>query len=267
MSELVQFVTAKEIYEMRQKYFKIPTGVKALDTLLGGGIEQGAITEFYGEYRTGKTQICLQLLVKTTFPKNQGGLGANAAFVDTEGTFRPERLLQIAESMNTDPKYNPSTILNQILVGKALSTDEQIDIVKQLLERAKQDNIKLIVIDSLTNHFRAEFIGQEHLVERQQKLNKHMHQLNAIANSTEAIAIVVTNQVLANISGIGEQELVAVGGHIVAHGSTHRIELSEKNVAVMNTRILQAKIIDSPNLPGATAEYQIIDRGVADLSF
>lgn len=86
------FITAKEVWEERQNMGRISTGSKNLDSILAGGVETQALTELIGEYGTGKTQICLSLTVRVQLPREKGGLGANALFIDTEGTFSTERV-------------------------------------------------------------------------------------------------------------------------------------------------------------------------------
>jgi len=146
------FSTADNLYKDRMALDRITTGSDNLDELFGGGLETGGITELYGEFRTGKTQIAHQLCVTVQLPREQGGLGANAAYIDTEGTFRPERIVEMAERFGLDPKQ----VLQNITVGRAYTSDHQVNLAREIAGLARDKNIRLVVVDSLTSHFRAE---------------------------------------------------------------------------------------------------------------
>ncbi|MFN4046294.1 MAG: DNA repair and recombination protein RadA, partial [Acidilobaceae archaeon] len=171
---------------------KITTGSRNLDELLGGGVETKTITEFFGEYGTGKTQLCHQLAVNVQLPEDKGGLEAKAVYIDSEGTFRWERIEQMAQGVGLDP----DKVMENIYWVRAINSHHQMAVVEKLFELIARENIKLIVVDSLTGHFRAEFPGRESLAVRQQLLNKHLHQLMRIAEVYN-VAVVVTNQVMA----------------------------------------------------------------------
>ncbi|MBY9001061.1 MAG: DNA repair and recombination protein RadA, partial [Candidatus Heimdallarchaeota archaeon] len=168
----IGFQSAKILLENRKKLVKIPTGSKSLDTLLAGGVETSSLTEFSGEFRTGKTQICFQLCVMTAMDEKYGGLGSGIIYIDTEGTFRPERIVQICNKFDAPPE----DILNNINVGRAYNSDHQMVLLLESPKLIKENNVKLMIIDSLTSHFRAEYAGRGSLLERQQKLNKYLHQ-------------------------------------------------------------------------------------------
>jgi DNA repair protein RadA len=177
----IRFKTAREVKQERLNIGKITTGSKALDELLGGGIETKTITEFYGEYGSGKTQICHQLSVNVQLPPERGGLSGRAVYIDTEGTFRWERIEAMARALG----LNPDVAMDNIYYIRAYNSDHQMSIVEELFSFVPKNNVKLVVIDSVTSHFRAEYPGREHLAERQQKLNAHLHQLLRLADSTE----------------------------------------------------------------------------------
>lgn len=250
------FQSAHHVLKEREKFFRIDTGSKSLNRILGGGIEQGAVTEFFGEFRTGKTQICLQLLVMATLPQELGGNGGKAVYIDTEGSFRPERILQICRRFDVDSQE----ILNRIFVGKAPSTEKQMELVEEVM-KVSDTEIILVIVDSLTANFRAEFMGKDLLFERQQLLNRHISQLNQLAAFAEEQprAVVVTNQVMADLSNLfGETRQVAVGGNIVAHGTTHRISLQREGSRTV------ARLVDSPYLPEAEGSFSITFNGIED---
>jgi len=248
------FITALEFFESRRGIQKISTGCKSLDDLLGGGIETKAITEFVGEYGSGKTQICHQLAVMVQLPEEKGGLNAKALYIDTEGTFRPERIMQIAKYRGLDPKE----ALKNILYARAYNSDHQMMLVEEAKKYIEKENIRLLVIDSVTAHFRAEYPGRENLAERQQKLSRHLHQLLKIADIYN-VAVVVTNQVMAQPDTYFGNPLRPVGGNVLAHAATYRIWLRKSKE---NMRI--AKIFDSPYHPEKETTFKITENGIVD---
>jgi len=248
------FVTAKKLLEERSRARRISTGVKALDDLLYGGIEARAMTEIVGEYGSGKTQLCHQLAVMVQLPEDRGGLNAKAVYIDTEGTFRPERIMQIAKARGLDPGQT----LDNIFYAKALSVDHQILLIEHVRDLVRQERIALIVVDSIVAHFRAEFPGRENLAERQQKLNKHIADLLRLADAYD-VAVVVTNQVMARPDVFFGNPLNPAGGNILAHGATYRIWLrkSKENIRI-------AKIFDSPYHPEGEVSFRITEEGLVD---
>jgi DNA repair protein RadA len=208
------FQDGMEFAEKRKEISFITTGSRNLDQLLGGkGIETKAITECFGAYGSGKSQLGFTLAVRVQLPVEMGGANGKAVFVDTEGTFRPERIKQIANGLG----LNPENVLKNIFVARAFNSDHQILLIDKVGEMIKNgEPIKLIVIDSLTAHFRAEFSGRGQLADRQQKLNKYLHNLMKISEQSN-IAIYVTNQVMANPGMMFGDPTTAIGGNIVGH--------------------------------------------------
>ncbi len=251
----IRFKTAKQIKLERLNVRKITTGSKSLDDLLGGGIETKTITEFFGEYGTGKTQICHQLSVNVQLPPERGGLKGKAFYIDTEGTFRWERIEAMARGVGLDP----DEVMENIFVERVYNSDHQMAVVDELFKIVPEQNIKLVIVDSVTGHFRAEYPGREHLAERQQKLNRHLHQLVRLAEAYN-IAVVVTNQVMARPDVFYGDPTQAVGGHVLAHTPGIRVQLRK---AKGNKRI--ARIVDAPHLPEGEAVFVITDEGIRDL--
>ena len=251
---LVSFETADKVLEKRLKMKKITTGSKKLDELLGGGIPTQAITEAFGAFGSGKTQLAFQLSVNVQLPEDQGGLGKGCLFIDSEGTFSPERIKQIAEARGLDPKK----VLSNIHYARAYSSEHQILLVEKASDIIQQKNIGLIVIDSITSHFRADYSGRGELAERQQKLNKHLHQLQRLADAFN-LAVYVTNQVMARPDIIFGDPTQPVGGHVLAHISFYRVYLRKSK---HNLRI--ARLIDAPNLPEGEIVFQITEKGIED---
>ncbi|MGC9071135.1 MAG: DNA repair and recombination protein RadA [Acidilobus sp.] len=250
----IRFKTALELKKERMTIRKITTGSKALDDLLGGGVETKQITEFYGEYGTGKTQVCHQLAVNVQLPEDKGGLLAKAVYIDTEGTFRWERIDQMARGLGLDP----DKVMDNIYWIRAINSHHQMAIVDSLFDLLSKDNVKLVVVDSLTSHFRAEFPGRENLAARQQLLNRHLHQLMRLAEVYDA-AVVVTNQVMSRPDVFYGDPTAAVGGNVVAHAPGIRVQLKKSRG---NKRI--ARVVDAPHLPEGETVFAITEFGVRD---
>jgi DNA repair protein RadA len=248
------FKTGEELMEERKLVGKVRTGSEALDELLGGGFETQAITELFGEFGSGKTQIAHQMAVNVTKPEEDGGLGGTAIYIDTENTFRPERIVQMAEGQGLDAEE----ILANIRVARAFNSHHQMLLAEKAQEVAKEHGVRLLCVDSLTAHFRAEYVGRGALADRQQKLNKHMHDLQRFADLNNAM-VVVTNQVQAKPDAFFGDPTRPIGGHIVGHAATFRIYLRKSKG---QKRI--ARLIDSPSLPEGEAVFSIVEEGVVD---
>jgi len=250
----IGYETADTLLERRLNVAKITTASKNLDTLLGGGVETQAITESYGAFGSGKTQMGFQLAVNVQLPKDKGGLNGNVIWIDSEQTFRPERIVQIAKGQNLDT----DKVLKNIFVSRAFNSEHQMLLVEKAPEMIEKNNIKLVVIDSLTSHFRADFVGRGELAGRQQKLNKHLHQLQRLADAFN-LAVYVTNQVMARPDVLFGDPTAPVGGHVLGHMATYRMYLRRGRE---NTRV--ARLVDSPGLPEAEAVFKISEIGIRD---
>jgi len=248
------FETGDVIMEKRKLVGKLKTGSATLDELLGGGIETQAITEFYGEFGSGKTQIMHQLAVNTGKPVADGGLGGTSIYIDTENTFRPERIIQMAEGQGLDP----DEALSKVRVARAYNSHHQMLLVEKASEIAKEYNTRCLIVDSLTAHFRAEFVGRGALADRQQKLNKHLHDLQRFSDIFNAVAA-VTNQVQSKPDAFFGDPTRPIGGHIVGHAATFRVYLRKSKGP---RRI--ARLIDSPNLPEGEAVFSVLEEGIQD---
>ena len=218
-------------------------------------MEGRAITEAFGAYGSGKTQVGLSLAVNVQLPPEQGGANGKAVFIDTEGTFRPARIKQIAEKIGA----NYEKVLKNIFVARAFNSDHQILLLEKIGEMIKNgEPIKLLIIDSLTAHFRAEYSGRGQLADRQQKLNKYLHDLMKLAE-THNLAVYVTNQVMTNPAQMFGDPTVAIGGNIIGHASTYRIYLRRGK---QGSRV--AKMIDAPNLPENETIFYLTEGGIKD---
>jgi DNA repair protein RadA len=251
-SMAITFVRGDELVELRSNIRQLSTGCASLDRLLGGGIETQSITEFYGEFGTGKSQICQQLCLTVQLPVEQGGLDGGALYIDTENTFRPERILQIAPRFNLDP----NEALKRIIFAEAYTSHHQVVLLENSDEVIKENDIHLIIVDSVTSHFRSEYLGREMLAPRQQELNKHLHKLIRLSRSFNT-AVVVTNQVMAQPDAFFAKVVQPVGGHVMGHTSHTRVFLRKGR---NNLRI--AKLVVSPFLPEGETPLRITERGV-----
>ncbi len=253
--EKMGFKSADVIWEKRKHLNRLTTSSHTLDELLAGGIEPGALTEFYGEYRTGKTQIAHQLCVNVQLPYEEGGLEGNALYIDSEGTFRPERIVQMAEAKDLD--YNQ--VLRNITVGRAYNSDHQVLLAQEASKIIKEKNIKLIIVDSIIGHFRSEYVGRGTLANRQQILNTHIHDLLRLTEIFDELAVMITNQVSSKPDVFYGNPTTHTGGHIMAHGATIRIYLRKGKA---EQRV--AKMVDAPHLPEGDAVFSITDSGIND---
>lgn len=253
----LSFIRADELLKMRQNVLRLTTGSKALDRLLDGGLETQAITEFYGEYGSGKSQLCHQLCVNVQLPPEKGGLDGGALYIDTENTFRTERIVQMAKHLGLDPQE----VVRNIIYAEAYTSDHQIFLLENSDEIIKENNIKLIIIDSLTAHFRSEYLGREMLAARQQKLNKHLHKLIRLARVFNAVAV-VTNQVMAKPDVFFGDSVHPVGGHIVAHTSHTRVYLRKTSRGPVRI----ARLVSSPYLPEGEDVFKITENGIEDIA-
>ncbi|KPV63058.1 MAG: DNA repair and recombination protein RadA [Candidatus Bathyarchaeota archaeon BA2] len=253
----LSFIRADELLKMRQTVLRLTTGSKTLDELVGGGLETQTITEFYGEYGSGKSQLCHQLCVNVQLPPERGGLGGAALYIDTENTFRTERIAQMAKHLGLDPEE----VARNIIFAEAYTSDHQIFLVNNADKVIKENGIRLIIVDSLTSHFRSEYLGREMLAERQQKLNKHLHKLIRLARAFNAVAV-VTNQVMAKPDVFFGDSVSPIGGHIVGHTSHTRIYLRKS--ARGPVRIV--RLVSSPYLPEGERVFKITENGIEDLT-
>jgi DNA repair protein RadA len=253
--ELIErtFIPATEIYNKRKNIERISTGSKCFDQLLGGGFEVNAITEIYGEFGSGKTQICHTSAVMVQQKITDGGLEGGVIYVDTENTFRPERIVSISKARNIDHV----SILENIVVAKAFNSAHQELIIHEVGKIIENNNIKLLVLDSAISHYRAEYLGRAMLSERQQKINRLMHILIRISE-TYKIAVLLTNQIQSVPDTLFGDPFRATGGNIIAHSSTYRIYLKKAG----KNRI--ARIVDSPYHPEIEALFSLGEEGVTD---
>jgi DNA repair protein RadA len=252
MANIGGFLSGGALLERRREVLKLTAKVQSIDDLLGGGFETQALVEVYGAFGSGKTQIGHQLAVNCTLPLEEGGFDGDIFYIDTEDTFRPERITQMARGHGLDPEQ----VLSRIHVARAYNSAHQMLLVDEIKRMSKGLNVKMIIVDSLTSHFRAEYIGRGMLANRQQKLNRHLKDLKQLADINNAL-VLVTNQVHSKPDAMWGDPTKPIGGHILAHASTFRLYLRK---AKGGRRI--ARLVDSPNLPDGECVYQVTEEGL-----
>ncbi|GAM88460.1 hypothetical protein ANO11243_064930 [Dothideomycetidae sp. 11243] len=253
------FTTATEMHQRRSELISINTGSKELNNLLGGGIETGSITEVFGEFRTGKSQLCHTLAVTCQLPFDMGGGEGKCLYIDTEGTFRPVRLLAVAGRYG----LSGEEVLDNVAYARAYNSDHQLQLLNQAAQMMTETRFSLLIVDSATSLYRTDFAGRGELSSRQTHLAKFMRTLQRLADEF-GIAVVITNQVVAQVDGgpsamFNPDPKKPIGGNIIAHASTTRVSLKKGRG---ETRI--AKIYDSPCLPEADCIFAIKDDGIGD---
>ncbi|XP_070490343.1 DNA repair protein RAD51 homolog A [Chironomus tepperi] len=253
----VGITTASIVLKQRADLISITTGSRELDKLLGGGLETGSITEVFGEFRTGKTQIAHTLAVTCQLPTNMGGGEGKCLYIDTEGTFRPERLIAIAKRFNMDAQQ----VLDNVACARAYNTDHQLNLLIQASALMSETRFALMIIDSATGLYRTDYCGRGELAARQMHLARFLRHLLRMADEF-GVAILITNQVVANVDNTsmfqGENKK-PIGGNIIAHASTTRLYLRKGRG---ENRV--CKIYDSPCLPEAEAMFSISADGIND---
>jgi len=275
------FETGRDVLQRREEIGKLTWGVGEVDELLGGGVETQSITEVYGEFGAGKSQVTHQLSVNVQLPREHGGLHGGAMFVDSEDTFRPERIDDMVRGLPEEAieatmedrgiegdagdedamEELVEDFLDKIHVAKAFNSNHQIllaEKAKELASESEEDDypVRLLNVDSLTAHFRAEYVGRGELAERQQKLNKHLHDLMRIGDLHNT-AVVVTNQVASNPDSYFGDPTQPIGGNILGHTSTFRIYLRKSKG---DKRIV--RLVDAPNLADGEAVMVVNQDGL-----
>jgi len=251
------FTTATEFHQKRSEIIQITTGSKELDKLLGGGIETGSITEIFGEFRTGKTQLCHTLAVTCQLPIDHNGGEGKCLYIDTEGTFRPERLLAVSERYG----LSGGDVLDNVAYARAYNSDHQTQLLIQASAMMTESRYALLVVDSATSLYRTDYSGRGELSARQMHLARFLRMLLRLADEF-GVAIVITNQVVAQVDGaamFAADPKKPIGGNIMAHASTTRLYLRKGRG---ETRI--CKIYDSPCLPETEATFAINPDGIGD---
>ncbi|KAJ1982833.1 recombinase rad51 [Dimargaris cristalligena] len=252
------FTTATEFHLKRAELVSISTGAKDLDKLLGGGIETGSITEIFGEFRTGKSQLCHTLAVTCQLPIEMGGGEGKCLYIDTEGTFRPDRLLSVAARYG----LNGDEVLDNVVIARAYNSDHQSALLIQASALMAESRFSLLIVDSAMALYRTDYSGRGELSARQMHLARFLRMLLRVADEF-GVAVVITNQVVAQVDGgmamFNPDPKKPIGGNIMAHASTTRLYLRKGRG---ETRI--CKIYDSPCLPEAEAVFAINDDGIGD---
>jgi len=252
------FTTATEMHLKRSQIIQVTTGSKELDKLLNGGIETGSITELFGEFRTGKSQLCHTLAVTCQLPIDNGGAEGKCLYIDTEGTFRPERLLAVADRYG----LQGSDVLDNVAYARAYNSDHQMTLLTQAAAMMSESRYAMVIVDSATACYRTDYSGRGELSARQMHLAQFLRALLKLADEF-GVAVVLTNQVVAQVDGaamFNADPKKPIGGNIMAHASTTRLYLRKGRG---EQRI--CKIYDSPCLPEGEAVFAINADGIGDV--
>lgn len=250
------FQTAATRLQAQNDNILITTGSRDLDTLLSGGIETGSMTELFGEFRTGKTQLCHTLCVTAQLPLDQGGAEGRVIYVDTEGTFRAPKLVAIAERFG----LSVETVLDNVICARAHNSEQQLELLQDAAALMAESRFALLVVDSATALYRSDYSGRAELSDRQMHLGQFLRQLTRLAEEF-GIAVIITNQVVANPDGMSfsKDNTKPIGGHIIAHASTTRLKLKKGRG---ENRVCQ--VFDSPTLPESECTFSLGAAGIED---
>ncbi|KAN0100284.1 meiotic recombination protein dmc1 [Tylopilus felleus] len=254
------FATGVEVQDRRKRVLMLSTGSKSVDAILGGGIMSQSITEVYGEFRTGKTQMAHTMCVVAQLPPELGGASGKVAYIDTEGTFRPDRIRSIADRFGVDG----TMALENILYARAFNSEHQMELINECSLRFAEDkDFRLLIVDSIMALFRVDYSGRGELSERQQKLAQMLSKLTKLTEEYN-IAVLITNQPLADpgatMTFVAGGALKPIGGHILSHSSATRIFLRKGRA---EERV--AKLVDSPDRPESEASYKLDEGGWTDV--
>jgi DNA repair protein RadA len=252
---MTEFTPVSEMHENTEIF---TTGSSELDRILGGGMQTGKITEMYGPFKSGKTNVAHTIAVTMQLPKKQGGLGGAVAYIDTENTFSRNKIIRIAKRFN----YNPKEAISKIYHARIFSSDHQDQMILKAETLCKNRHVRLVIVDSLMALLRAEYVGIGMLARRQSVLNNMIHALSRIAEMYNA-AVLLTNQVATQMKGMFSAD-DAIGGNIVAHGCHFRVMLKTKGFSANSSLKRRAVIVDAPDLPPEECEFFITNAGVAD---
>ncbi|CAG8773250.1 24138_t:CDS:2, partial [Dentiscutata erythropus] len=241
LSPRMGFESATLVQKRRENYFYISTGSKALDNLLGG-----------------KSQLCHTLAVTCQLGLQNGGGEGMCIYIDTEGTFRPERIVAITERYS----MGDQGVLDNIAVARAYNTDHQMSLLVQAAAMMTEARFALLIVDSVTALYRTDYSGRGELAARQMHLAKFLRALLRLADEF-GVAVVITNQVVSSVDGNmlfpGATDKKPIGGNIIAHASTTRLSLRKGKG---EGRL--CKIYDSPCLPESEAHFRIGPGGIED---
>jgi len=252
---MTEFIPAVEIDENIEMF---TTGSSELDRILGGGMQTGKLTEVYGPFKSGKTNLAQTIAVTIQLPKAKGGLEGSVAYIDTENTFSRSKIKRIALRFGLDPEE----VLAKIFHARIFSSDHQDQMILKAETLCETRHVRLIIVDSLMALLRAEYVGIGMLASRQCVLNNMIHALSRIAETYNA-AVLLTNQVATQMKGMFSAN-DAIGGNIVAHGCHFRVMFKTKGFSANSSLKRRAIIVDAPDLPPEECEFFITNAGVAD---
>ena len=249
------FTRGDTMDENQNQLDKITTGSDNFDSILGGGVPCEYITEFYGKNSSGKSQTMMSLAVNVQLPKEKGGLDKGSVVIDTESAVLTERIREIATAKGLDP----GEVLEDTYIAQTIDSNDLADKVKEAKNLCSQEDIGIVIIDSISSHYRAEYAGREELTERQDSIGEVIKDLKELIR-TQGVAVAYTNQVYQNPGGGYGDNTIAWGGNIIGHNSTFRVYLQDRQSNGWN-----AKLMDSPGLAQQDVYFDIDEQGVKDV--
>lgn len=277
------FTTGDEALKARKEVGKITSSHEKIDEILGGGFEEKAITELFGEHQSGKSQFSHQLCVNVQLPEEYGGVGKRAIFIDTEDSYRPERIVEMVRGLDDEvlqacmdrdgidgsPDDEDAMeelvdkFLSRVHNAAARNTNMQIMLAQDAEDIAKEYRdtefpVGLLVVDSIIGHFRAEYVGRGELADRQQKLGQHMDDLTEFANRYSS-CVIIANQVISDPNQYFGDPIKGAGGNVIKHRSTFRAKLREGKKDKM-----VFMLEDAPNLPDGQTPYLVKKSGIEE---
>jgi DNA repair protein RadA len=256
--EMLNMCEFNAVDALNENFDHITTGSDNFNKIMAGGISTGRITEVYGAFKSGKTNLSHTLCVTTQLAKEKGGLGGGVLYIDTENTFSKSKIERIAKRFGLDLKK----ALGNIFHCRIYSTDHQLQMIHASEKAIKEKGAKLIIVDSLTALVRAEYVGIGMLAPRQAALNKIIHDLSRIAE-TYNVAVLVTNQVSTVMKGTFSAN-DAIGGNIVAHGCHFRVQFKTSGFSANSSLERTATVVDAPDLAPESTNFFITEAGISD---
>jgi DNA repair protein RadA len=212
--------TFAEALEIARSLGKLTSGSSGMDGLLGGGYEEGKITVVFGPSNSGKTQLAIQATVMAA------SRGWRSVYVDSESTFRPERVVQMAESRGLDAK----AALESVFSIRARDVEAQSRVLKRMVDDPRVSSAKLVVVDTVTKNFSLEFPDRERVGRRQGALGVYLNRI-AIDAYLHRRVVLLTNRV-ASVTKNGVSQDVNVGGLTLGRFVSKSVRLRREGVYV-----------------------------------
>ncbi|XP_032947784.1 DNA repair protein RAD51 homolog 3 isoform X1 [Rhinolophus ferrumequinum] len=236
--------TALDLLEREHTQSYIITFCSALDNILGGGVPLTKITEICGAPGVGKTQLCMQLAVDVQIPECFGGVEGEAVFIDTEGSFMVDRVVDLATACIQHLQLIAGTHLGEELLA-------QVYLLPDFL--SEHSKVRLVIVDGIAFPFRHDL---DDLPLRTRLLNGLAQQMISLANN-HRLAVILTNQMTTKIDK-NQALLVPALGESWGHAATIRL------IFHWDQKQRLATLYKSPSQKESTVLFQITPQGFRD---